>query len=130
MSELITPREMAERLSIEYETFRRTNWRIYPHIFVGKGRTLRSVRFMWASDFSHLQIEVKDGDQSIYEGWPENIQSEVQVQRNSILKVGLHVEGGCSGMDSQRKTKNKGSRRKESQRGHQCHRFDVLRGLH
>ena len=54
MRELITPQEMAERLSVEYGTFRRTNWRNYPHIFIGKGRTLRSVRFMWESDLSHL----------------------------------------------------------------------------
>lgn len=130
MRELITPQEMAERLSVEYGTFRRTNWRTYPHIFIGKGRTLRSVRFMWESDLSHLRIEVKNGDQSIYEERTENVPSEIQIQRDSILQVGLHLEGSRSGMDSQRAKENKGTRRKESHREKQNSRFDVLRGLH
>ncbi|MCB8572052.1 hypothetical protein LJE06_13220 [Bilophila wadsworthia] len=130
MRELITPQEMAERLSVEYGTFRRTNWRNYPHIFIGKGRTLRSVRFMWESDLSHLRIEVKNGDQSIYEERSENVPSEIQIQRDSILQVGLHLEGSRSGMDSQRAKENKGTRRKESHRGKQNSRFNVLRGLH
>ncbi|MEI3454927.1 MAG: hypothetical protein V8Q91_16345 [Bilophila wadsworthia] len=130
MRELITPQEMAERLSVEYGTFRRTNWRNYPHIFIGKGRTLRSVRFMWESDFLNLRIEVKNGDQSIYEERPENVPSEIQIQRDSILQVGLHLEGSHSGMDSQRAKENKGTRRKESHRGQQNSRFNVLRGLH
>ena len=130
MRELITPQEMAERLSVEYGTFRRTNWRNYPHIFIGKGRTLRSVRFMWESDLSHLRIEVKNVDQSIYEERPENVPSEIQIQRDSILQVGLHLEGSRSGMDSQRAKENKGTRRKESHRGQQNSRFNVLRGLH
>ena len=47
--ETLTADEMSERLGISRETFRRI-WKIYPHIPVGRGKTLRSVRFLWDSD--------------------------------------------------------------------------------
>lgn len=61
--ETLTADEMSERLGISRETFRRI-WKIYPHIPVGRGKTLRSVRFLWDSDtlkeVSHVHQEVQD----------------------------------------------------------------------
>lgn len=61
--ETLTADEMSERLGISRETFRRI-WKIYPHIPVGRGKTLRSVRFLWDSDtlkeVSHVHQEIQD----------------------------------------------------------------------
>lgn len=52
--EILTWTEFARRLGVKEETFRRLNWRVYRHIFVGKSRNLRSARFAWHDDGSHL----------------------------------------------------------------------------
>lgn len=53
--ELLDWKEFAKRLGVKEETFRRFNWRTYRHIFVGNGRNLRSARFAWHEDGSHLE---------------------------------------------------------------------------
>ena len=61
--ETLTADEMSERLGISRETFRRI-WKIYPPIPVGRGKPLRSVRFLWDSDtlkeVSHVHQEIQD----------------------------------------------------------------------
>ena len=54
MSEILTAHEMAIRLKIDFDAFRKTNWKKCNHLFVGTGKTLRSARFIWTSDLSHL----------------------------------------------------------------------------
>ena len=68
MSEILTAHEMAIRLKIDFDAFRKTNWKKYKHLFVGTGKTLRSARFIWTSDLSHLDMEVENVDSSLYAG--------------------------------------------------------------
>lgn len=44
--EMLTAKEMCERLKVGRETFRKI-WRTFPHRFVGQGQDLRSARFLW-----------------------------------------------------------------------------------
>ena len=53
--ELLDWKEFAKRLGVKEETFRRFRWRVYRHTFVGNGRNLRSARFAWHEDGSHLE---------------------------------------------------------------------------
>lgn len=71
---------MAERLNMTWEAFRRTNWRVYPHTWVGTGRDLRSARFVWYEDCSHLKIEGGgDVSNSLHQSREEGIQSGIRV---------------------------------------------------
>lgn len=61
--DIYTARQMADKLQVSRETFRKT-WKRFPHIFVGEGMDLRSARFLWDEasmmEAAHGGIEVQD----------------------------------------------------------------------
>lgn len=78
-ADLLNSRQMAERLGMGWEAFRKGRWRMYPHTFVGMGRDLRSARFLWYEDCSHLRIEGGDVHISVHESREEGLQGGIRV---------------------------------------------------
>ena len=78
-ADLLNSHQMAEKLGVTWEAFRKSNWRTYPHTWVGLGRDLRSARFVWYEDCSHLKIEGGgDVGNSIHQSREEGLQSGVR----------------------------------------------------
>lgn len=102
-SELLTWEEMAHRLREHPQSFRKSNWRRYPHTFVGQGRNLRCARFLWHDDLSHLRVEVAHVNNALSESREESLPGENKVSQPSIYKVRVQDPGGRENMDGRRK---------------------------
>lgn len=98
--ETLTADEMSERLGISRETFRRI-WKIYPHIPVGRGKTLRSVRFLWDSDtlkeVSYVNQEIQDEEWYAIRGGGVRRRAKNRVPGRILDKAG----GAQMGIDRQ-----------------------------
>lgn len=86
-ADILNSHQMAERLNMTWEAFRRTNWRTYPHTWVGTGRDLRSARFVWYEDCSHLRIEGGDVHISVHESREEGLQGGIRVPGDACKRA-------------------------------------------
>ena len=128
MSGLLTWKEMAAQLKVEEHAFRKANWRQFPHTFVGTGRDLRSVRFVWHDNLSHLKIEGgEDVSNAIHKSREAGLPSQNQISESSVHQGWIHNQGSRQGLDGRRKTPFKNN--SKSAANDPGDKTDVLRRL-
>ena len=113
-ADLLNSHQMAAKLDMTWEAFRKSDWRVYPHTWVGTGRDLRSARFVWYEDCSHLKIEGGgDVGSSIHEGRKEGVPGGIRVSGPESHQGRVSDSGGRKRLDFRRKKASEG-RGKES----------------
>jgi hypothetical protein len=122
MFQAVNIHKLATALDASHHTLRK-NWRNFPHIFIGDGKTLRGARFIVSEVIEHLKKEA--GHVSVEKQKKKNMDRKVQVPRRTIQKGGIQNQIGSSGVGG---SKAKGAEKSVSIRAG-ADPFDLLSGI-
>ena len=94
----LTGKELAEVLAISYSTLKKT-WRGLPHIKLGSGNSLNSVRFLLPDVISYLRM-LNYGPKEILDQTRHQIRGQVHGQGPDDIEAWLSDSSGGESLDS------------------------------
>jgi hypothetical protein len=122
MYPIVDIHELATILKASPHTLKK-NWRSFPHIFIGDGKTLRGARFIVSEVIEHLKKEA--GHVSVEKQKKKDMGRKVQVPRQTIQTGGIQNQIGSSGVGG---SKAKGAEKSASIRAG-SDKFNLLSGI-